>query len=228
MLEEDTSRSLRKEFTADADTSGGGYIESSSSSYNGRTNVGAKKSLFSSDASSVQQQSNNGARITVFELDSRGQDMDQEEMSETDMRGTKLGGGPLYHEAPWYERLYRRRCCLCTSFILLFFFFWYVTATNNACRAKMSPPHASNRAFSSDTFLLHMSDDGLISHTSSAILGMHPNQELRFLVVGNFGRDGFCYQTDVAEEMDKAARTSKASFIINTGNAFFPGGLVSE
>jgi hypothetical protein len=137
--------------------------------------------------------------------------------------------GILNHEIPLWQRLYRRRCCLCTSFLLFCFFIWGVTATNNACWAKMSPAHSSNRRYNNLLFLSHINKgDSSQTEASVAILGKKPNQEVRFLIVGNSGRDGFCYQTDIAYEMERAAKSAKVHFVVNTGNLFFPSGLVSR
>jgi len=197
MLEEDPGRSLRREFAP---------------------------SLAATSSSRIGTEG--GRSVTVFELESGGPDRVEDGYS-TVGGGKHVEAGALFQAAPWYERVYRRRCCLCTSFVLLFFFIWYATASNNSCRAKMAAPHASNRPFGTDTVLMHVSDDTKSTPVSNALMGKKTQQELRFIVVGNFGRDGFCFQNDVATEMEKVARSLKTSFIVNTGNAFFPGGLVS-
>ena len=135
-------------------------------------------------------------------------------------------GDRIFQEESWWQIIYKRRCCLCSSFVFLFFFIWWLTATNRSCWAKMSPPHTYGRNFNDQMFLPHDKSVSSNSEASIATYGKKPNQEIRFLIVGNFGRDGFCYQTDTAFEMEVAARTMKASFIINTGNAFFPAGIV--
>jgi len=139
----------------------------------------------------------------------------------------------VVREVPWSERIWTvsekiwlRRNAICYTFVFLFFFIWYMSSTNNSCWAKMSPPYTNNRQFNSQPMFEHAPIVGT-SAVSLAIDGKNDKNEVRFLVVGNFGRDGFCYQTDVAIEMERAARSMKAAFVINTGNAFFPSGIKS-
>lgn len=54
-----------------------------------------------------------------------------------------------------------------------------------------------------------------------------PTTTTTFLVVGDFGRDGFCCQRDVALEMARAASTLNADFAVNVGDAFYEYGLLS-
>lgn len=49
-----------------------------------------------------------------------------------------------------------------------------------------------------------------------------------FLVVGDWGRDGLCCQRDVAVEMAKAAAHTEASFVVSTGDNFYPRGIASR
>jgi tartrate-resistant acid phosphatase type 5 len=51
---------------------------------------------------------------------------------------------------------------------------------------------------------------------------------VRFLVVGDWGRDGFCCQRDVAHEMARAAATIRPNFVANSGDSFYEYGLESE
>lgn len=50
---------------------------------------------------------------------------------------------------------------------------------------------------------------------------------LRFLVVGDWGRNGKYHQKDVAEQMNKTAEHFNPSFIISTGDNFYPNGVSS-
>ena len=172
---------------------------------------------------------NSAAASTEFETDLDTSEEDLTNLERTHRRlGIRTGhDGGIYHQAPWYERIYRRRCSICMGIVFVFFFFWWLTANDKSCRARMSEPHTSDRAFNTEPYLIHFQGDESKSDAAIKLASSHPNQEIRFLVVGNFGRDGFCYQTDVQVEMERAARTMKASFVISTGNAFFPAGLVS-
>jgi hypothetical protein len=51
------------------------------------------------------------------------------------------------------------------------------------------------------------------------------NQSLAFVAIGDWGRDGFCCQRDVALEMSRAAQQTSAAFVVNTGDSFYPMGL---
>eukprot|EP00186_Timspurckia_oligopyrenoides_P000996 CAMPEP_0182450678 /NCGR_PEP_ID=MMETSP1172-20130603/42906_1 /TAXON_ID=708627 /ORGANISM="Timspurckia oligopyrenoides, Strain CCMP3278" /LENGTH=410 /DNA_ID=CAMNT_0024648371 /DNA_START=77 /DNA_END=1309 /DNA_ORIENTATION=+ len=54
-------------------------------------------------------------------------------------------------------------------------------------------------------------------------------KSLDLLVFGDWGRDGFCCQRDVAQELDRAllASNSPSRIIINTGDNFYPVGIQS-
>lgn len=52
-----------------------------------------------------------------------------------------------------------------------------------------------------------------------------PEPGLRFLVVGDWGRDGMCCQRDVAFEMARTARVTKPRFIVSTGDNFYNNGI---
>ncbi len=51
---------------------------------------------------------------------------------------------------------------------------------------------------------------------------------LSFLVMGDWGRNGEDHQTLVAKQMGKTADALKPSFIVSTGDNFYPKGVVSE
>lgn len=54
-----------------------------------------------------------------------------------------------------------------------------------------------------------------------------PDSALSFLVIGDWGRCGEYYQTEVAEQLARASVSSDASFIISTGDNFYPKGVAS-
>ncbi|MCU7551163.1 tartrate-resistant acid phosphatase type 5 family protein [Chitinophagaceae bacterium LB-8] len=51
---------------------------------------------------------------------------------------------------------------------------------------------------------------------------------LNFLVLGDWGRNGADHQKEVAVQMGKTAAALYASFIISTGDNFYPSGVISE
>jgi tartrate-resistant acid phosphatase type 5 len=51
---------------------------------------------------------------------------------------------------------------------------------------------------------------------------------LNFLVMGDWGRNGADHQKEVAVQMGKTAAAMVASFIISTGDNFYPSGVISE
>jgi tartrate-resistant acid phosphatase type 5 len=54
-----------------------------------------------------------------------------------------------------------------------------------------------------------------------------PDSALSFLVIGDWGRCGEFYQKEVAEQMSYASVSGDASFIISTGDNFYPSGVAS-
>ena len=52
-----------------------------------------------------------------------------------------------------------------------------------------------------------------------------PDQIASFVAIGDFGRDGFCCQLDVAKEMSYAATKLGVQSVINLGDAFYERGL---
>lgn len=54
-----------------------------------------------------------------------------------------------------------------------------------------------------------------------------PDDALSFLVVGDFGRNGYHHQADVARRMDEAAEALDAEFVVTTGDNFYDNGVAS-
>lgn len=52
-----------------------------------------------------------------------------------------------------------------------------------------------------------------------------PDKALNFMVIGDWGRCGEYFQTEVAEQMAQASVSGNVSFIISTGDNFYPGGV---
>jgi tartrate-resistant acid phosphatase type 5 len=53
------------------------------------------------------------------------------------------------------------------------------------------------------------------------------SKEIRFLVIGDWGRDGEGYQQKVANEMGKTAKQMSCNFVISTGDNFYEDGVKS-
>jgi tartrate-resistant acid phosphatase type 5 len=70
----------------------------------------------------------------------------------------------------------------------------------------------------------------LSCHTHQNILDHRPNNDsdsLSFIVMGDWGKDGNASQLSVAKEMDSIAKLFHVSFIITTGDNFYPNGVAS-
>lgn len=68
-------------------------------------------------------------------------------------------------------------------------------------------------------------DGFCVEHAGVSRVGEFPDAEVRFLVVGDWGRDGMCCQRDVAVEMGAAAVNFTPAFVANVGDSFYPSGL---
>lgn len=155
-------------------------------------------------------------------------------MVDSESRNQEEELGMIHHEVPLPMRLRKfvlcSRPCVAISCIVAFLSFWmYAKVNNSSCYSKMSPAHFNaGRNIGVDYCNTH-SADTLRNADLIARLAPQLNKEesIRFMVIGNFGRDGFCCQNDVALEMERAARSISAKFVINTGNAFFPSGIVT-
>ncbi|WP_225000291.1 tartrate-resistant acid phosphatase type 5 family protein [Cesiribacter sp. SM1] len=51
---------------------------------------------------------------------------------------------------------------------------------------------------------------------------------LNFIVMGDWGRNGEDHQKEVARQMGKTAKEMGVSFVVSTGDNFYPSGVVSE
>ena len=52
-------------------------------------------------------------------------------------------------------------------------------------------------------------------------------KSLNFLVIGDWGRNGYFHQQDVADRMNEAAYQNEAAFIVSTGDNFYINGVAS-
>ena len=53
------------------------------------------------------------------------------------------------------------------------------------------------------------------------------HNNINFIVVGDWGRNGEFHQKDVANEMGKEATKTQTNFIVSTGDNFYPDGVIS-
>ncbi|WP_207423196.1 purple acid phosphatase family protein [Desertivirga brevis] len=51
---------------------------------------------------------------------------------------------------------------------------------------------------------------------------------LNFIAMGDWGRNGDDHQKEVARQMGKTARDTKAQFVVATGDNFYPSGVISK
>ncbi len=63
------------------------------------------------------------------------------------------------------------------------------------------------------------------NHSSSSNLTLLADAELVTVAIGDWGRDGFCCQRDVALEMALVAEKFDIPFVLNTGDNFYENGL---
>jgi hypothetical protein len=96
------------------------------------------------------------------------------------------------------------------------------------CDLAMSAPHASNRTVGNQLCEIHRPLLQINKDLLDKIISQPLSTSVRFLVVGDWGRDGFCCQRDVAHEMARAAATVRPDFIANSGDSFYEYGLESE
>lgn len=80
-----------------------------------------------------------------------------------------------------------------------------------ACSSYESPPHTKNRSVSKQFCVAHRNNDAQLIKES---LDASNNASLTFLVLGDFGRDGYCCQRDVAVEMDRIGESIQAKQVI--------------
>lgn len=91
------------------------------------------------------------------------------------------------------------------------------------CDFNLAAPHTSNRTVGSVFCVDHRKPSSSHSSPSS------PSQSsLRFLAVGDWGRDGYCCQLDIALEMARVAEAAGGiHFVANVGDSFYEYGLLA-
>ncbi len=112
---------------------------------------------------------------------------------------------------------------------VLFLLLWWVLlkTTDNACDASLSPAYSQDRQVNKKMCSSHVSED--LSRTEATDAFNNDDDDgvdsLDFAVLGNFGRDGFCCQLDVALELQRHLHIRPTQFVLNPGNAFYPAGI---
>jgi len=139
----------------------------------------------------------------------------------------------LRHHCGAALRMLRARSCLAAT-VLLFIFAAIIVKmvsgttapeVSNECDQWLAPPHAPVRPWTSALCYAHDSSEN--ANLAHHVLPRADSHNVSFVVVGDWGRDGFCCQNDVAAEMDRAAHALSASFVINAGDSFYEEGLLS-
>ena len=81
------------------------------------------------------------------------------------------------------------------------------------CSANMSPPHAKNRTVSMTMCVSHNGPTDVDLIQSTLMTGTSANA-IPFVVVGDWGRDGYCCQRDVAYELNRIGSIIKARYVL--------------
>jgi len=95
------------------------------------------------------------------------------------------------------------------------------TLSGAGCDALLAPGHAQNRTVGIGYCVQHNAALSTLNRKFSL-----PADSFRFVVVGDFGRDGLCCQRDVATEMAIACAQLNCSWVLNIGDAFYNDGLL--
>eukprot|EP01026_Neomeris_dumetosa_P039985 TRINITY_DN32_c0_g6_i2.p1 TRINITY_DN32_c0_g6~~TRINITY_DN32_c0_g6_i2.p1 ORF type:complete len:405 (-),score=41.59 TRINITY_DN32_c0_g6_i2:272-1486(-) len=96
------------------------------------------------------------------------------------------------------------------------------TGDNNNKSNKMQAPSPTDNAET-----LEMSAPVIEKNTTRTAAQNSDDFNLKFLVVGDWGRDGSHKQDDLGVSMAQLARSFNPSFVISTGDNFYPSGLSS-
>ncbi|KAH9261911.1 hypothetical protein BASA81_000567 [Batrachochytrium salamandrivorans] len=131
---------------------------------------------------------------------------------------------PLQQEeekpSPTKHRLVCYGAVLFFVLLLVLFLLPVALQSHQSCDSSLSASYSSgNRTVSYEMCALHLL-------TNNPEFTSKEPDEITFLVFGDFGRDGFCCQRDVAWEMHRAA-AGLISFVVNTGDSFYVHGLRS-
>lgn len=101
--------------------------------------------------------------------------------------------------------------------------------SNFGCDFAFSRPHTSNRTVNRALCEIHRPETQINKEILDKLVSnAYPvDSKVTFMVVGDWGRDGWCCQRDVAWEMARAAKTINPRFVLNTGDGFYEYGLLS-
>lgn len=98
-------------------------------------------------------------------------------------------------------------------------------------RSAARPPHWARHLAALLVLLplLVSACDGVVEYAGTPTLASTsvPSEGLHFLVIGDWGRNGGDQQEEVADEMGDLVAETPASFVISTGDNFYPHGVES-
>lgn len=120
----------------------------------------------------------------------------------------------------------RLACCAIFIFLIVLALFSgiLVAEEEQACTFGVSPSYVANRTVSYMLCAVHDNSSSLLDLMSFFEAS---TESFNFLAVGDFGRDGFCCQRDVAIEMNRVGAVINARFVINTGDSFYENGILN-
>lgn len=158
-----------------------------------------------------------------FEMDMEEQDLSGRETAQVLVHRTKFSRNRLLRLCNCTVF-----CCLGSIVLILFLIQLSRPLSNEECDAQLAK--VSNDltrptgSLCADHSLgeMNLSDVFLLSETDR-----EKTPVVSFLALGDWGRDGHCCQKDVAWEMNRAAELMQAQFIVNTGDSFYPAGVLS-
>lgn len=147
-------------------------------------------------------------------------------------------------KARYYAKRVVRCSCISLSpcqcaWLLVFLFVVYIvlysaifplgsSQASATCDERASRPGSKERNVSTTFCVTHYQvEDWFNPGVETFFAGTSNETITRFLVLGDWGRDGFCCQRDVALEMERIARKMSIAFVINTGDSFYDEGLQS-
>jgi tartrate-resistant acid phosphatase type 5 len=186
------------------------------------------------DSSYHGGQTNSGASSPSPMSVSTSSTRDVEQGMEIDHNAAYFKDVKVVHKTIFSRRRVRAACLGIGMLLVLFILFqmsFSSPPSGNisaaACDVRISAPYTSNRNVTWELCAAHMGDNWSNLLLKTAVLpdDRQSQSSIRFLVLGDFGRDGYCCQRDVAIEMNRAMSDLGGSFVINTGDAFYDSGI---
>jgi len=106
----------------------------------------------------------------------------------------------------WSRRRLKAGFCLLLTIIIPAILIYLILEARipESCSSRMSPSHTKNRTVSLNLCISH-DHPGDLDEIKGILVGGNSTKAVSFLVLGDFGRDGFCCQRDVALEMERIA-----------------------